>query len=128
MLLDFATELRHTGQVAVLALRGELDAVTVGRLRRALAEACKPRPSLVVLDLSGLQFLDSVSLSALVAARTEALSDGIRIVVAGAQPPVMRAFKVTSLLAPFDVQPHGAPWPWFADEHRRRAGAQRTAG
>lgn len=117
-IVEFAAELRRSPGVAVLAVRGELDPAIVGRFRRALDEACQPRPPLLVVDLDGVPFLCSASLGALVVARTEALAQGTRIVVAGARPAVMRVFKVTSLAAAFDVQPRGAPWPW----RPRRAG------
>jgi anti-sigma B factor antagonist len=68
-----------------LTLRGELDLATTGQLAAALAEAGTP----VLLDLSGLTFMDSTGVRLLLEA-AEGTGDGLRII-----PPVNGDARVT---------------------------------
>ncbi|MDT7608039.1 MAG: anti-sigma factor antagonist, partial [Pseudonocardiales bacterium] len=94
-----AVSVESAGEAAIVAVTGEIDALTVGRLREAidagLAQASSPR---VVLDLSGVSFLASSGLAALVEGATD-LGDrgGWLRVVAGSQRAVVRALEVTGL-------------------------------
>ena len=55
------------GQVTV-SLKGELDLSSVGKVEEELRRVEAEGPSLLVLDLSGLSFLDSTGLRAVVTA------------------------------------------------------------
>jgi anti-sigma B factor antagonist len=89
--------------VRVLALTGELDMETVDRFERALAETVDGGPVAVVADLTRLTFLDSSGLAALLGAlRTLGLA-GARMVVACANPTVLRLFEVTRADATFEI-------------------------
>lgn len=50
----------------VLSVRGQLDVATAPDLRQALVEAQYGRASRVILDLDGLEFLDSMGLGVIV--------------------------------------------------------------
>lgn len=85
-----------TGEpVAVLAFEGDLDLASVADFVRAVAEAV---PRLVVLDLSGVRFIDSSGIHAVVRARLERASgDGqVQIVVARGSA-VERVLEMTGL-------------------------------
>lgn len=59
-----ATVTDHRSDIAILHLRGELDADTTAELHALLAELLgRPVPRIVV-DLNDLRFCDSVGLSA----------------------------------------------------------------
>ena len=81
----------------VLSLRGEADVLTAPLLRHALADATE-RFRVVVLDLSGVTFLDSTALSVLVVARR-----GLTIRITGLRPHVRKVFDVTGLSDSFSV-------------------------
>ncbi len=86
-----------------LTLRGELDLATAGRLEAALAEAGGP----VVLDLTGLTFMDSTGVRMLLEA-AEGDNGELRIV-----PPVGGDARVTieetgiAALLPLGADPEG---------------------
>src|SRR3954447_13134264 len=61
--LDIISE--RNGSTVVLTLRGDLEMQTVAHLRRALAEALDKARGAVVVDLSGVEFIDSTGLAAL---------------------------------------------------------------
>ena len=84
------------GRVAVF---GELDAASSPSLCSALELfAEKPDVHVVVVDVSGLEFIDSSGLSAIVRAN-QSLGErtGATICVTGAEGTVLRAFELTGL-------------------------------
>lgn len=89
-------------------LQGDLDLVTIERLRELLAEACASRPAHVVVDLSNVPFVDVLSLSAILAAADALREHGGRLVVIGASTPVRR---VCALLNAEDVLAPDVPAP-----------------
>jgi anti-sigma B factor antagonist len=78
----------------VVLLVGELDLVYADDVRDALIGADGPE---VVVDLSGLEFIDSSGLSALITARRRVMAGGNRLVLRGAQGAARRVFELTGL-------------------------------
>ena len=112
---DFAFEVRKDGGVRVVLLQGQLDLASSGQVREALAAV---GGETVVADLSGLEFLDSSGIAALLAARSDVLREGRSFQLRGASGIVRQVLELTglaSLLEPDDVEvgtPRtGAPSP-----------------
>ncbi len=70
---EFSFTARELPDVHVVALHGELDIVSAYDLALALVEVAG---STTVIDLSGLTFMDSSGISALVMAKNRILADG----------------------------------------------------
>jgi anti-anti-sigma factor len=70
----------HDGGGTVIHVRGEIDMDTAGRLRDAIEPHLGPRQS-VVLDLSGVRYMDSSCLNLLVQARGRLTEDGGSLVL-----------------------------------------------
>jgi anti-sigma B factor antagonist len=87
----------HRGQRSVLRLQGELDASNRDRLRSAISSVLENHPPLLVVDLSGLAFIDCAGLSILVWAHKRLAECGHRLVVTGAKPAVQRLLRLTGL-------------------------------
>jgi anti-anti-sigma factor len=92
--------------VTVLALRGELDMAAAGALRGRMEEAAVGRA--LLLDLSGVVFIDSSILKELIRARNEFGARGLRVVLAGVRPPVRRVFDITRTYELFETAPDAA--------------------
>ena len=60
---------RNDGFV-VVTLAGELDLYNAHEVREALLECCSEGPQRLVVDLSGVKFIDSTALGVLIEART----------------------------------------------------------
>ena len=60
---------RTDGSV-VVSLAGELDLYNAHEVREALIECCAEGPNRLVVDLSGVKFIDSTALGVLIEART----------------------------------------------------------
>src|SRR5256885_6428782 len=74
--LDITTE-QHPGQTRVV-LAGELDIASTQGLEDELAAIEANSPGTLVLDLRGVEFIDSTGLRALIAADERARSQGRR--------------------------------------------------
>jgi anti-sigma B factor antagonist len=77
-----------------LVLSGELDMACTARLTDAIDEHARKGTTLVV-DLSGLEFMDSSGLAALLKAQNAAESDGWDMAVKSPPAPVDRIFDLT---------------------------------
>jgi anti-anti-sigma factor len=81
---------------ACLEISGELDVTTIPALTRQLARLADLRPGRLVIDLSGLAYLDCASAS-LLASTAALLPAGRSLVLASARPEVRRLLQVTGL-------------------------------
>ena len=90
---------------AVVALSGELDAHTAGRLRSLLAEQLLAGPGNLVIDLSGLSFIDSAGLAVLIAADKGMRRAGTKLVLAAPRAPVDKVLRLTGLTAVLTTAP-----------------------
>jgi anti-sigma B factor antagonist len=104
-ILDVESE-EGNGLVRV-ALRGELDLSTVGKLEDELRRV-EGRAPLVVLDLSGLSFLDSTGLRCVVGADERAREGGRRLVVVKGPDAVQRVFSITRLDERLEMVDHAS--------------------
>ena len=82
-----------TERVRVLTLEGELDLAAAPRLRARFDET--PSEQALVLDFSGVTFIDSAVLKELLRARAELAERNVRLVLAGVAPPVRRLLDLT---------------------------------
>src|SRR5260370_4172185 len=87
---------------AVVALRGELDVVDAASVAAALTAVAVRAPEMIV-DLAGLEFIDSSGLAALVLARKQARQAGGDLLLAAPQDQVLRVLAVIRLAEVFSV-------------------------
>ena len=77
---EFSTEVAQVGDETVIHFRGEIDIATCGRLRDAIEPHLGPA-QMIVLDLSGVEFMDSSCLGFLIQARGTLTADGGSLVL-----------------------------------------------
>jgi anti-sigma B factor antagonist len=95
----------HRSDVAVLHLRGELDADTAAVLHSTLAGLLdRPVPRIVV-DLSDLRFCDSVGLSAFITSKQVIVDRGGWLSFAGPNPFLARLLQTLGLSRYFAIFP-----------------------
>jgi anti-sigma B factor antagonist len=87
----------------VIALRGELDVSTVPALAEPLRQAIAIGKTAVVIDLSELTFLDSTGLMVLLNGLRRIIRQGGRLVIACANPTVLRLFEITGTETTFAI-------------------------
>ncbi len=94
-ILDFET--REGPDSTQITLRGELDLSTTLKVERELHRVEGSTPGLLVLDLSGLTFLDSTGLRLIVGADQRARRDDRRLAIVKGPAAVHRVFSITKL-------------------------------
>lgn len=90
----------HEGGPVVAVLRGELDVAHAASVAASLAVIAS-RDCEVIVDLAGLEFMDSSGLAALVRARKHAQHAGKDLLLAAPQQQVLRLLTVTRLVEAF---------------------------
>jgi anti-sigma B factor antagonist len=86
----------------VLVIGGELDLATAPALKWRLLDVLEAGYSQLVLDLSGVGFMDSTAIGVLVGIKRH-LTDGQRLAIANLQPDVLNIFEVTGLDGSFHI-------------------------
>ncbi len=102
-MLNFDMETTPVDGGVVLKLRGDLDIQTVQLARAELDVIEAEPPALLVIDLSGLSFMDSMGLGLVAAAHTLAAAQERRCVVVRPRQPVDKAFSMTGLAEVFET-------------------------
>ena len=98
--VDLST--RECGGHLVVALRGELDLVDAVGVAAALAAVAAREPQIIV-DLAGLEFIDSSGVAALAHGRKQARNAGGDLLLAAPQQGVLRVLTITRLIEVFAV-------------------------
>jgi anti-sigma B factor antagonist len=93
------------GQAPTVVVKGEIDAVTVPRLRSCLAAAGAEASREVVVDLAGLTFIDSAALGVLTMAYKELSAEGCGLVITNVPPAAMMVFRLSGLVQILTVRP-----------------------
>lgn len=86
-----------TGAVAPFVLAGEIDLANAPDVSEAIGAHAALGTGEVVVDASGLTYIDSRGLAALVVARRRLVDQGRDIVLTGVSPNVRRVFAITGL-------------------------------
>jgi anti-anti-sigma factor len=92
-----SVETRWDGDEVTVAIAGELDLSTATQVEQALAEAEEKAPERMVLDLSGLSFMDSTGLRMVLATDGRARKQNRRFEVVPGPPQVHRVFRIALL-------------------------------
>ena len=93
--LDVEVESARYG--ALVAIEGELDLATVPHVSAALAAEPVASAGAVVVDLTGVAFMDSTGLAALVALEHDLTDRGGRLLLACPEGPARLLLDVTGL-------------------------------
>jgi anti-sigma B factor antagonist len=95
---EIVTTLDQEARTATVALRGEIDVLTVDQVRVALIGALAAHPEELVVDLSDLSFIDSTGLGALIAGFQRARDAGVSFRLARPSPAVRQILVLSGLL------------------------------
>ena len=105
-ILDFRV---RTAQLSpesyVVSIEGELDLHTAPELEQALGTILARGGRSVVVDLAGLEFIDSAALAALLRALPRFRSRGGRFLLVTEDRRILRTLEITGLDRTFDIEP-----------------------
>jgi anti-anti-sigma factor len=91
---DFLVDRRDDGRAITLTVTGELALLSSPALERALADSDGDP---VIVDLRGVEFMDSTGLHVLIQAHQRMHEAGRRLAVVSAGPHVQRLFDLTGV-------------------------------
>ncbi|MFG2047393.1 STAS domain-containing protein [Micromonospora sp. NPDC048935] len=101
--MDFTLSTRQGRIGTVVEVAGDLDMSTTPELGDRLREVVQSGAQSVVVDLSGVGFMDSSGLGILVVAYKDLRERGGSLVLAGVAPPVRTVLSITSVDRVIDV-------------------------
>lgn len=93
--LDIKTE--AAGDATTLSISGEIDLHTSPQLRIRLQEILDKKATRLILDLTGVGYMDSSGVGTIVEAKRRADRGKSKIVLTGLQPRVRSLFEITQL-------------------------------
>lgn len=105
--VSVSVEDREGGSTTVVRLVGEAD-VTTQALAEVLSAEVAKKPRLLLVDVSGLAFIDSAALHQIVRAHRKLRADGCRLELVGPSRAVARILQLSALDQVIPVAPeHG---------------------
>lgn len=93
------------GDIPIVAVNGEVDVYSAPALKDKIAELLEAGQSTLIVDLSGVGFLDSTGLGVLVEARTAATEAGGALPLVCSQERILKLFTITGLDGVFSIHP-----------------------
>ena len=93
----FRVEVRNADATTVISVSGELDLASSPALEDELERVAQSDAQLVVVDLRGLEFMDSTGLSVLVRAHQRAEENGRRLGLVNGSQQVQRLLTLTGV-------------------------------
>ncbi len=94
---DLRVNITARADIVSISVLGELDIASAGRLESELRRIEGDRPSVMVIDLSELNFIDSTGLRVLLGADARAREAGRRLIFVPGPESVHRVFEVALL-------------------------------
>ncbi len=88
-----------------LPLEGEIDLHRSPRLERSLASMIKKKPEQIVVDFSGVTFIDSSGVAVLIRALQNIREYGGKLTLSGLNDKVRPIFEITRLDQVFIIDP-----------------------
>ncbi|HET7523696.1 MAG TPA: STAS domain-containing protein [Acidimicrobiales bacterium] len=89
----------------ILAVKGEIDVYSAPRLREKLVELVSQGHRQIVVDLEGVDFLDSTGLGVLVGGLKRLRSHDGELSIVCSQSRILKVFEITGLTTVFQLSP-----------------------
>ena len=98
---SFSVTIRQAGPISLLDVSGRLTSFEIGALRESVSRLVKQSRKNIVLNLSGLQYLDSSGIGELARIYVSVVKEGGQMKVVGLSPRVEEILKITQLYQVF---------------------------
>jgi anti-sigma B factor antagonist len=102
---NFSLRIRQEGKVTLLDVSGRLTSFETVALRDAIAQLLKQKRNQIVLNLSGLQYIDSSGIGELARNYVSVVKQGGQMKVVGLSSKVEDVLKITQLYRVFPEFP-----------------------
>jgi anti-sigma B factor antagonist len=95
--LNFSATIRNAGPISIVEVAGRLTSLEGGTLRNSIAQLLKEGRKQIVLNLNGLEYLDSSGIGDLVHTYMTVIKRGGEMKVVGLSERVEEILKITQL-------------------------------
>ena len=102
---SFSVTIRQAGPISLLDVSGRLTSFEIGALRESVSRLVKQGRKNIVLNLSGLQYLDSSGIGELARIYVSVVKESGQMKVVGLSPKVEEILKITQLYQVFPEFP-----------------------
>ncbi len=102
---NFSVTIRQAGPISLLDVAGRLTSFEIGALRDSISRLLKQGRKNIVLNLSGLQYLDSSGIGELARVYVSVVKQSGQMKVVGLSPKVEEILKITQLYQVFPEFP-----------------------
>jgi anti-sigma B factor antagonist len=103
--VDLSVSSRTEGDRSVVCVVGEVDVYTAPQLRERLSDLVAAGERHLVVDLSGVDFLDSTGLGVLVGGLNRVRGHGGSLALVCNTERILKVFRITGLTAVFPIHP-----------------------
>ena len=101
--MELGIDVRTVDSHAVVDVKGEIDVYTAPKLREKLIELVSDGSYDVVVNLEGVDFLDSTGLGVLVGALKRVRTHDGELALVCAEPRILKVFEITGLTKVFPM-------------------------
>lgn len=101
--MEISVSQTTAGNVPIVAITGEVDVYSAPELKDRITELIKSGHHTLVVDLSGVAFLDSTGLGALVEARAATSEAAGSLPLVCSQERILKLFTITGLDGVFSI-------------------------
>jgi anti-sigma B factor antagonist len=102
-MITLSLETREEGDQVCIAVEGELDLSSALTFDEEVRRAEERQPETLVIDLSGLRFLDSTGLRLIMSAQARARKRGMRLAIVEGGDAVKRIFRLAGVNRSLDI-------------------------
>ncbi len=101
--MEISVSRTKSGDVPIVAVSGEVDVYSAPALKDSITELLQAGTNSLIVDLSGVAFLDSTGLGALVEARAATSEAGGSLPLVCSQERILKLFTITGLDSVFTI-------------------------
>ncbi|MHC4103510.1 MAG: STAS domain-containing protein [Planctomycetota bacterium] len=100
---EIIKEIRREGQAVILVLAGEIDMKSSIKLRNEFLELLREKPSVLIVNMTQVEFMDSSGIGTLVEVLRWSRRNGGQLKLAGLAQGVRNIFEISRLDAVFQI-------------------------
>ena len=101
--MDLSLETRHTDDVTIVSVGGEIDVYTAPKLRDKVTELVGDGHYNLVIDMENVEFLDSTGLGVLVGALKRVRTNNGELALVCSESRILKVFEITGLTKVFPM-------------------------
>ncbi|MBI3977826.1 MAG: STAS domain-containing protein [Chloroflexi bacterium] len=91
------TNVRHQAGVAIIDLRGQVNAAAEGALNAAFSDANSQNPACILLNFGNVDYINSTGIALIVSLLAQARKAGCRLLTCGLSDHYVEIFRMTRL-------------------------------